>query len=138
MGNPIIRHKYTTDPSALAYEDTIYLYILHDEAPVGVERNQPKESILLHLVLPEQEVAPNYTNYLCETNEGRVFSGLIAAEAPGSVTLRQAQGVEETIPRGEIASLTASGTPLMPQELEKGMTAQELADLLAYLKGEAE
>jgi hypothetical protein len=26
----------------------------------------------------------------------------------------------------------------MPQELEKGMTAQELADLLAYLKGEAD
>jgi len=26
----------------------------------------------------------------------------------------------------------------MPQELEKGMTPQELADLLGYLKGEAE
>jgi putative heme-binding domain-containing protein len=101
-------------------------------------RNQPKESILLHIVLPEQEVAPNFASYLCETNDGRVFSGLIAAEARGSVTLRQAQGIEETIPRREIASLTASRLSLMPQELEKAMTAQELADLLAYLKGEAE
>jgi putative heme-binding domain-containing protein len=101
-------------------------------------RNQSKESILLHIVLPEQEVAPNFASYICETNDGRVFSGLIAAEAPGSVTLRQAQGLEETIPREEIASLTASPLSLMPQEMEKAMTAQELADLLAYLKGEAE
>jgi putative membrane-bound dehydrogenase-like protein len=101
-------------------------------------RNQSKEAILLHIVLPEQEVAPNFANYICETSNGRVFSGLIAAEAAGSVTLRRAQGLEETIFRGEIASLTASQAPLMPQELEKGMTAQELADLLAYLKGEAD
>lgn len=36
-GNPIIRHKYTTDPTALVYDNTIYLYTGHDEAPVGVE-----------------------------------------------------------------------------------------------------
>lgn len=36
-GNPIIRHKYTTDPTALVYNDTIYLYTGHDEAPVGTE-----------------------------------------------------------------------------------------------------
>jgi beta-xylosidase len=37
MGNPIIKHKFTTDPSALVYKDTVYLYTGHDEAPVGVE-----------------------------------------------------------------------------------------------------
>jgi putative heme-binding domain-containing protein len=99
-------------------------------------RNQPKESILLHTVIPELEIAPNFVNYTCETKDGRTLSGLIAAEAPASVTLRQAQGIEETIPRNAIASLKASKLSLMPQELEKGMTLQELADLLGYLKGE--
>ncbi|WP_153800666.1 glycoside hydrolase family 43 protein [Foetidibacter luteolus] len=36
-GNPIIRHKYTADPTALVYNDKIYLYTGHDEAPVGTE-----------------------------------------------------------------------------------------------------
>jgi beta-xylosidase len=36
-GNPIIRHKYTTDPTVLVHNDTVYLYTGHDEAPVGVE-----------------------------------------------------------------------------------------------------
>jgi hypothetical protein len=52
------------------------------------------------------------------------------------VTFRQAFGVEETVSRGAMLSLTASRLSLMPQELERGMTRQELADLLAYLKGE--
>jgi beta-xylosidase len=37
VGNPIIKHKFTTDPTALVYNDTVYLYTGHDEAPVGVE-----------------------------------------------------------------------------------------------------
>lgn len=37
MGNPIIRHEYTTDPTALVHDDCVYLYTGHDEAPVGTE-----------------------------------------------------------------------------------------------------
>ena len=35
-GNPVIREKYTTDPAALVYHDTVFLYTGHDEAPPGV------------------------------------------------------------------------------------------------------
>ena len=100
-------------------------------------RNQPKETLLLHIVIPEREIAPNFTSYICETKDGRTVSGLIASESPASVVFRQAQGVEETIPRANIATLTASRLSLMPQELEKSMSLQEMADLLAYLKGES-
>jgi putative membrane-bound dehydrogenase-like protein len=101
-------------------------------------RNQPKETILLHLIVPEYEIAPAFANYLLETRDGRTLSGLIAAETPVSVTLRQAQGIEETILRRDLVSLTASPLSLMPQELEKGLSLQDLADLLAYLKGQGE
>src|SRR2546423_401699 len=36
-GNPIIKHKFTADPTALVYNGTVYIYTGHDEAPVGVE-----------------------------------------------------------------------------------------------------
>lgn len=35
--NPIIRHKFTTDPTVLVHDDTVYLCTGHDEAPAGVE-----------------------------------------------------------------------------------------------------
>ena len=38
IGNPIIRHKFTTDPTVVVYNGTVYLYTGHDEAPVGTEQ----------------------------------------------------------------------------------------------------
>ena len=99
-------------------------------------RNQSKETILLHIVIPEQEIAPNFVSYQCELTDGSSVAGLLVAESGANVTLRMAQGIEEVVPRSRIRRLTASRLSLMPQELEKGMTPQEMADLLAYLRGE--
>lgn len=99
-------------------------------------RNQPKEAILLHIIVPEYEIQPGFAAYEVEMKDGRVLSGLIAAETPSSITLRMAQGQEESLPRQQIASISATGLSLMPQEIEKNLSRQDLADLLAYLKGE--
>lgn len=32
IGNPVITHKFTADPAALVYNDTVFLYTGHDEA----------------------------------------------------------------------------------------------------------
>ncbi len=37
-GNPIISYKYTADPAALVYKDTLFIYAGHDEAPARQER----------------------------------------------------------------------------------------------------
>ena len=108
--------------------------------PVGPDlfsmRNQSKETILLHIIVPEYEIMPGFANYAVETKTGQQFSGIIAAETPEAITLRGALNQEQTIARSDIASINASGLSLMPQELEKAMSRQDLADLLAYLKGE--
>jgi len=36
-GNPIIRHLYTSDPTVLVHNDTVYLYTGHDEPPADVD-----------------------------------------------------------------------------------------------------
>jgi putative heme-binding domain-containing protein len=100
-------------------------------------RNQPKEAILLHIIVPEYEIMPGFANYVIETKDGRTLNGLIASETGAGVTLRRALGEEEVILRRDITSMSASNLSLMPQEIEKTMTRQEMADLLAYLKGEA-
>lgn len=87
-------------------------------------------------MIPEQEIAPNVVSYDCELTDGESVSGLLVAESDAGVTLRMAQGLEEVLPRSRVARLTASRLSLMPQELEKGMTPQEMADPLAYPKGE--
>ncbi len=99
-------------------------------------RLQPAEAILLHIIVPDAEIYPGFTAYEVETKDGRSLTGLLASDTPTSVTLRAAQGVQETILRSNVAKLTSSSTSLMPNELEKTMTKQELADLMAFLKGQ--
>jgi len=109
-------------------------------ARVGPEltgvRLQPAEAILLHILVPDAEIYPGFTAYEVETKDSRSLTGLLTSDTPTSVTLRAAQGVEETILRANVAKLTSSSTSLMPNELEKTMTRQELADLMAFLKGQ--
>ena len=99
-------------------------------------RNQPADVILLHVIVPEFEIMPIYTCYNVETKGGDAYTGLLAAETSDHITLRMAQGLEQAIPRADIATMTTSRLSLMPQELEKTMTKQELADLLVFLKGQ--
>jgi putative heme-binding domain-containing protein len=99
-------------------------------------RNQPKETILLHTLVPDHEITQGFTAYTVATKDGRTLTGLVASETPASITLKQPLGKEDTILRAEIDELSASSQSLMPQGLEKSISRQELADLLAYLKGE--
>jgi putative membrane-bound dehydrogenase-like protein len=98
-------------------------------------RNQPNDVLLLHIIVPEYEIMPTYTCYNIETKDGRTLTGLLAAETPSNITLRQALAHEEIIPRANIATMTSSSLSLMPDELEKTMTKQDMADLISFLKG---
>ena len=107
--------------------------------PVGPDlfgiRNQEREVILLHTIVPEHEIVPGYANYRVRLRDGRELEGMIAAESNTHVRLRRALGEEESVSRDQIQSMESSGLSLMPQEMETNMSRQDMADLVAYLKG---
>jgi putative heme-binding domain-containing protein len=67
------------------------------------------------------------------TKAGRSLTGLIAVETPSSVTLRRAEKAEDTILRTQIEEIVATGKSVMPEELEKQLNKQDLADVIVYL-----
>lgn len=97
-------------------------------------RHRTPEELLAHILDPNREVAPEFTAYVVVQLDGRVATGLIAAETGRSITLRRAEGHEQTILRENIESLAAVGS-LMPEGLEQRVTPAEMAHLLAYLLG---
>jgi putative membrane-bound dehydrogenase-like protein len=99
-------------------------------------RRQTKENILFHIVNPDAEIAPAFTAYLAEAKDGRVLSGILVGDTPTSITLRGPLGVEASLLRSDLAKLESLPSSLMPTGLEAGLSRQQLADLLAYLKGE--
>jgi putative heme-binding domain-containing protein len=92
------------------------------------------EDLLLHILDPNREVAANFVNYNVATTDGRTISGIIVSESATSLTLKRAQGVTDVIPRSQIEAATSTGLSLMPEGLEKGLAAQDLADLMAFVR----
>ena len=100
-------------------------------------RNQPADALLLHILVPNYEVAPAYQTITVVTDDGRNISGWLAGETDNSVTLRTAAGTEENVLRKNITTFTASGLSLMPDGLEQTMTKDELVGLIAFLKSDS-
>lgn len=99
-------------------------------------RSQPRESILLHIIKPNSEVLAGFENFVVETSDLETYSGIIAAENESTVTIRGALGVENTIRRDQIDRMSSASLSLMPEELEKAMSRQDMRDLIGFLKGE--
>jgi putative heme-binding domain-containing protein len=100
----------------------------------SVQRRTPEE-VLLHILDPNREVAPDYLEYAVALDDGRVLTGLVAAETAGSLTLRRAEGSEDTVLRSNIAAITGTGKSLMPEGLEARVSPPEMADLIAFILG---
>jgi putative heme-binding domain-containing protein len=89
----------------------------------------------VHILDPNRVVDSAFFAYTVVLTDGRVFTGLIAAEAGSSITLRLQDGKEMTIVRDEIETITSAGTSLMPVGLERSISVPDMADLIAFIKG---
>ncbi|MFO1093229.1 MAG: c-type cytochrome [Planctomycetaceae bacterium] len=67
------------------------------------------------------------------TTDGRVLTGLPVEESDQRVVLKVQGGKIETIARADIDDYKVSEVSMMPEELEKQLTKQEIADLMSYL-----
>ena len=94
-----------------------------------------KEKILTHLIDPNREVAPQFAAYTVEMKDGAALAGIVASETPNQVILREPLGKETTLTREKIARLQTTGRSPMPEGLETGLTAAEVAGLLDFLTG---
>ncbi|MGD9854188.1 MAG: PVC-type heme-binding CxxCH protein [Planctomycetaceae bacterium] len=97
-------------------------------------RNKSARDLLIAILDPNRERQPNYTSYSLVTSEGRVVTGIITAETADSVTLRQPEGKEETVLREDIEVLRSNGVSLMPAGMEKDLTPQQAADIIAVIR----
>ena len=100
---------------------------------LGALTNKTPELLLQDILDPNREVDPRYVNYVIVTKAGRTITGIISNEGAGSITLKRAEGVEETILRTDIDEMTSSSKSLMPENLEEQMKPQEVADVIRYL-----
>jgi putative membrane-bound dehydrogenase-like protein len=93
------------------------------------------QSLLLAMLDPNKAVEAKYRDYIAITAGGQSYTGILANETGNSVTLLGQEGKQQTILRSELEQLQATGKSLMPEGLEKDVTPQDMANVIAYLRG---
>jgi putative heme-binding domain-containing protein len=96
--------------------------------------NKTKEELLNSILNPSASIESRFINYIVTTKDGRIYDGILGTETPGTIMLRNADG-DLTILRRNIAEIRASSISLMPDGMEKSFSKQQIADLIAYLRG---
>ena len=108
----------------------------HDVGPnLATIRHRRGEEILVGILDPNREVGPNFMQYAVALDDGRVLGAMIAEESAVSVTLKRPDNKQDVVLRQNITEISGTGLSLMPEGLEKKVTPQEMADLLAFLQG---
>lgn len=102
-----------------------------DLAGVG---DKSVEGLMISILDPNRAVEPQFVNYVAETKDGQTYSGILRRESGSSVTMALPGNIEQTILRNDLKLLRSTGLSLMPDGLEAGMSPQNLADLIAFVR----
>lgn len=88
--------------------------------------------LLSNILDPSALIGKDYIPHVLETSDGRVLTGLVRDETPTALTLITAT---ETlvVPKNEIDSREASKKSMMPEDILKPLSDDEVRGLFAYL-----
>ncbi len=89
--------------------------------------------LLESILEPSKVIDPKFVTYLLETKQGLLHTGLLAKKDADEVVLKDAQDRLIRVPADEIEQLVGQRASLMPELLVRDLTAQQLADLLAFM-----
>jgi putative heme-binding domain-containing protein len=92
-----------------------------------------KDALFVSILDPNAGISHNYESYTAVTTGGLVLTGILVSRTDQSVTLRSAEAVDKEIPTAELDELQKSTTSLMPADLQKTLSAQDLVDVVEYL-----
>lgn len=106
-------------------------------APLAALQNKSTEALLTAILDPNRATEAKFTAYSVLLKDGRVLNGLIIEETATSLTLAKADGARDVLLRVDIDELAGSGKSFMPEGLERDLSPQQLADVIAYIQAAA-
>ena len=93
-----------------------------------------RDFMLISLVDPSSVIRKEFSSVVVQTKDGRVLTGLAVARDDAEVTLINGKNEKTTVPASEIEDVHESAVSLMPDDLYKKLSPQQLRDLFSYLE----
>ena len=92
-----------------------------------------REAMFESILYPSAGISHNYENWAVLADSGTAVTGLKTSETADSITITNSEGLARTIPKDEVDEIRKMSISVMPNDLQKLMTVQELVDVTEYL-----
>jgi putative heme-binding domain-containing protein len=92
-----------------------------------------REAMFESILYPSAGISHNYETYTVLLDDGNTVNGIVTSETPEAVSIKGIDAIVRTYPRSDIEVMEKQKVSLMPADLQKLMTAEELIDVIAYL-----
>lgn len=96
--------------------------------------NRSTEALLIATLDPNSAVEARFRPLTILTRDGRLLTGVVTEQSVGSITLIRPNGLVDVVDRSEIEQLRSGERSLMPDNLEKDLTPQDVANVIAYIQ----
>jgi putative membrane-bound dehydrogenase-like protein len=100
----------------------------------GWGRGKSAEVIATALVRPDAEIAHGFDGTEIRTKDGLTIQGLLIKEGD-PLMMRSMGGITQIIPTDRVAGRRRMSETLMMSAAQLGLTAQDVADVVAFLRG---
>ncbi len=95
-----------------------------------------RAAILSSILDPSAAIAPEYVSYALETTQGQVFTGLLVEKNEREIVLKTARNEIIHVASADVEQLVPQKKSLMPDQVLRNITAQDAADLVAFLSSQ--
>ncbi|HET6573470.1 MAG TPA: c-type cytochrome, partial [Fimbriiglobus sp.] len=92
-----------------------------------------RENLFESILQPSKAIDDQHVSWTIATLDGQTITGLLVAQTPAVLTIRDANGKDHPVPVKDIDKKSKSPVSLMPDNLAATLTEDELVDLIEYL-----
>ena len=103
-------------------------------ADLAALKDRTGKALLTAILDPNRAVEAKFLSYTAVTAAGKSVSGMLLSETGNSVTLVSTDGKEHVLLRKELDQLISSQRSVMPEGLEKDLSRQDIADVIAFVQ----
>lgn len=100
-----------------------------------INKKYPRLSeFIQHVIQPSLKIDDKLASYTVVTVEGQILSGLIVKRTDMELIIKTAEKKLIRIKKEQVEEVQKSSRSMMPEHLLSDLTAQEAADLIAYIR----
>ncbi|HET6324836.1 MAG TPA: PVC-type heme-binding CxxCH protein [Planctomycetaceae bacterium] len=98
---------------------------------IGAKLSRP--AIYESILFPSAGISHNFAAYTVVLTNGNAVSGILVSRTPDSIAIKGIDAITRTFRMSEVEEIKEQSVSLMPADLQKAMTADDLVNVVEYL-----